>query len=78
MRADEPDGGARMTRRETRSESDTVVPRRLDDGVAVLTLNRPERHNAINDELAERWGAGLPEVPHGPSPTPAGRRCSRR
>jgi len=32
-----------------------VVIRRLEDGVAILSLNRPERHNAISDELFEAW-----------------------
>lgn len=37
------------------------VLRQLEDGVAVISLNRPERHNAINDEMsghvsdAVRW-----------------------
>lgn len=32
-----------------------VVTRHLEDGVAVVSLNRPERHNAINDELYDAW-----------------------
>jgi enoyl-CoA hydratase len=30
-----------------------------DDGVATVTLNRPERRNALNDDLLERLGAAL-------------------
>ncbi|MCU1455024.1 MAG: enoyl-CoA hydratase/isomerase family protein [Acidimicrobiales bacterium] len=30
----------------------------MDDGVGIITLNRPERHNAANDEMDERlWDA---------------------
>lgn len=32
-----------------------VVIRRVEDGVGVISLNRPEKHNAINDDLYEEW-----------------------
>lgn len=41
--------------------SDTVMLKR-DGGVGVVTLNRPERHNAMNDEAAERYQEVLDEV----------------
>ncbi|MDB5447449.1 MAG: 3-hydroxybutyryl-CoA dehydratase / 3-hydroxyacyl-CoA dehydrogenase, partial [Phenylobacterium sp.] len=36
--------------------SDTV------DGVRIITLNRPERHNAINDEMGEVLGEAWDEA----------------
>ncbi len=36
-----------------------LVTRQLVDGVAVVSLNRPEKHNAFNDELSHEWRAGL-------------------
>jgi enoyl-CoA hydratase/carnithine racemase len=32
-----------------------LVLQRLVDGVAVISLNRPDKHNALNDELAEAF-----------------------
>lgn len=45
-----------------------LVLRRLEDGVGVVSLNRPERHNAINDEMspaiheAMDWAIESPDV----------------
>lgn len=47
--------------------SQTVLTR-IDDGVGVVSLNRPERHNAIDDEMgrvltdALRWAIETPDV----------------
>jgi enoyl-CoA hydratase/carnithine racemase len=38
------------------SGEDLVLTEQV-DGVAVISFNRPERHNAINDEMGERWRA---------------------
>lgn len=40
----------------------TIVLERLDDGVARLTLNRPERANALDQTMLEEIGAALDEV----------------
>ena len=32
-----------------------LVFSRIDDGVGVLSFNRPERHNALNDEMLAAW-----------------------
>jgi len=37
------------------------------DGVRIITLNRPERHNAINDEMAEELGAAWAEAYEDPA-----------
>ena len=42
--------------------SDTVLLERRDDGVAVITLNRPERLNAITDELVRTLHDRLDEA----------------
>ena len=45
-----------------------VVRRELIEGVAVISLNRPEKHNAVNDEMyaawreAMEWAAAADEV----------------
>lgn len=39
-----------------------VLVERAPTGVATLTLNRPERLNAISVELAEKLGAALVEL----------------
>ena len=36
-----------------------VVLRELVDRVAVLSLNRPEKHNAFNDEMIEAWSSAV-------------------
>lgn len=36
-----------------------LVRREVVDGVAVLSLGRPERHNAMNDELIAQWRPAL-------------------
>ncbi|MGH2785449.1 MAG: enoyl-CoA hydratase/isomerase family protein [Actinomycetota bacterium] len=36
-----------------------VVLRELVDRVAVLSLNRPEKHNAFNDEMIEAWSVAV-------------------
>src|SRR6266508_2525517 len=36
-----------------------LVLRDLSDGVAVLSLNRPEKHNAFNDALFDAWCEAL-------------------
>ena len=36
-----------------------VVLRELVDRVAVLSLNRPEKHNAFNDEMIEAWSGAV-------------------
>jgi enoyl-CoA hydratase/carnithine racemase len=41
--------------------TDVVLTER-DDGVGVLSLNRPERHNALNDELARAYGIAMNEL----------------
>ncbi|MGH2726491.1 MAG: enoyl-CoA hydratase/isomerase family protein [Actinomycetota bacterium] len=38
--------------------SDTVL-RELVDRVAVLSLNRPEKHNAFNDEMIDAWSSAV-------------------
>lgn len=48
-----------MTRRTMHERTGEVVLRRLSDGVAVISLNRPERHNAINDALARQLVDGV-------------------
>jgi enoyl-CoA hydratase/carnithine racemase len=40
----------------------TIVPERLGDGVARLTLNRPKRANALDQTMLEEIGAALDEV----------------
>lgn len=46
----------------------TVVTTRVEDFVGVVSLNRPDKHNAIDDELAAQllaaveWAAGEPAV----------------
>ena len=37
------------------SSSDDLVGITHDGGVAIISFNRPERHNAINDEMGARW-----------------------
>jgi enoyl-CoA hydratase/carnithine racemase len=45
-----------------------LVTKRLEDGVGIVSLNRPEKHNAINDEMgpvlheALAWAIESPEV----------------
>ena len=45
-----------------------LVLRRVEDGVGVVSLNRPEKHNAINDEMspalhdAMEWAIESPDV----------------
>jgi enoyl-CoA hydratase len=45
-----------------------LVLRRIEDGVGVVSLNRPEKHNAINDEMspefheAMAWAIESPDV----------------
>ena len=39
--------------------NDLVLLERSDDGVAILTLNRPEKHNALSDALMERMAEHL-------------------
>ena len=45
-----------------------LVLRRLEDGVGVVSLNRPDKHNAINDEMspaiheAMEWAIESPDV----------------
>lgn len=36
-----------------------LVRRELVDGVAVLSLNRPEKHNAFNDDMIDAWSESL-------------------
>jgi enoyl-CoA hydratase/carnithine racemase len=36
-----------------------TVTSEIDDGVAVISFNRPDRHNALNDELAHAWRAAV-------------------
>jgi enoyl-CoA hydratase/carnithine racemase len=31
----------------------------IEDGVGIITFNRPEKHNALDDELFEQFDAGL-------------------
>lgn len=47
--------------------SDELLFERPEDGVAVLTLNRPERLNALNAPLMEQLDARLAEVATDPS-----------
>ncbi len=45
-----------------------LVLRRLEDGIGIVSLNRPERHNAIDDEMSEAlreamdWAIESPDV----------------
>jgi enoyl-CoA hydratase len=45
-----------------------LVLRELDDGVGIVSLNRPEKHNAIHDEMGEairealHWAIDSPDV----------------
>jgi enoyl-CoA hydratase/carnithine racemase len=39
-----------------------VVLTERDEGVGVLSLNRPERHNALNDELVRAFGLAMNEL----------------
>jgi enoyl-CoA hydratase/carnithine racemase len=32
-----------------------LAPRQLVDGVGIISFNRPDRHNALNDALVEEW-----------------------
>jgi len=41
--------------------TDVVLTER-DEGVGVLSLNRPERHNALNDELTRAYGIAMNEL----------------
>lgn len=36
-----------------------LVLRELDDGVAVISFNRPHKHNAINDAMSAEWRAAV-------------------
>ena len=47
--------------RQTKPASDTVLCQ-VDRGIALLTLNRPGKLNALNDELIERLGALLDTI----------------
>ncbi|WP_067656495.1 enoyl-CoA hydratase/isomerase family protein [Nocardia harenae] len=38
---------------------DPLVLTEIVDGVGVLSFNRPDRHNAISDELHDQWGHAL-------------------
>lgn len=42
--------------------SDQLISCKLVDGVGVLSFNRPERHNAISDDLFAQWTAALAEL----------------
>jgi 2-(1,2-epoxy-1,2-dihydrophenyl)acetyl-CoA isomerase len=42
-------------------EYDTILYESA-DGVATITLNRPQQLNAVNEQLAEEWGMALAEV----------------
>jgi len=38
---------------------ETLVRYEVVDGVGIVSFNRPERHNAINDEMGAQWHAAL-------------------
>jgi hypothetical protein len=46
--------------------NDTVLYERREPGIALLTLNRPERLNAWNAELASRYFELLDQAAHDP------------
>jgi Enoyl-CoA hydratase/carnithine racemase len=43
-------------------EYETILVERHDDGVATITLNRPEAMNAFNQRMREEFGAVWPEL----------------
>src|SRR5204863_8344095 len=42
--------------------AEALVRYEVVDGVGVISLNRPERHNAIDDETGAQWRARLDEA----------------
>jgi enoyl-CoA hydratase/carnithine racemase len=41
-----------------------LVRYEVDDGVAIVSLNRPQRHNAVNDEMGAEWHAAILRAIH--------------
>ncbi len=39
-----------------------LVTQRITDGIGVLSFNRPDKHNALSDELLRAWRAALGEL----------------
>jgi enoyl-CoA hydratase/carnithine racemase len=60
--------GFRASDREVSATMSELILTSVDRGVGVITLNRPEKHNAINDDMGDqfldaiRWADQSPEV----------------